>query len=310
MKWFRFYSEVLHDSKVQTLPPEMFKHWANLLCLANEGQPRGTLPSIKQVAFVLHVKEDKAKAVLEFLIAEELFDRDENGVLTPHNWTKRQHNSDDVNSRVRDHRKRKPPPKSTSDVTLHETVHVDIGNVTVTPRVRADSETDSESETNTPQPPGGQRASNSVPAQDCEPFESGVTHELTANEDETTAEPPPLVQNDPIEIERLVAKAKSVFPGAGVATLARATLREYKALWVSEALDIARERKARAWSFVRAILNTFTANGESDSEKQARLRKPTTPSHVVPFRAEYDPRKPVMRCKNAMPDYGTTREMA
>ena len=33
MNWFRFYHGALHDPKVQSLRPELFKFWVNLLCL-------------------------------------------------------------------------------------------------------------------------------------------------------------------------------------------------------------------------------------------------------------------------------------
>ncbi len=39
MRWFRFYSEVLDDPKVQGLSLGLFKMWINLLCIAarNDG---------------------------------------------------------------------------------------------------------------------------------------------------------------------------------------------------------------------------------------------------------------------------------
>ena len=42
-QWLRLYDDVLDDPEVQRLPPDLFKHWVNLLCLANKGTLRGTL---------------------------------------------------------------------------------------------------------------------------------------------------------------------------------------------------------------------------------------------------------------------------
>jgi hypothetical protein len=121
MKWFRFYSEVLHDSKVQTLSPELFRAWVNLLCLANEGTERGRLPDLRQIAFALRVKEEKAAQLVGQLTACGLIDADEEGGNRPHNWDKRQRDSDDVSIRVREYRKRKTRVSVTPQVTLHET---------------------------------------------------------------------------------------------------------------------------------------------------------------------------------------------
>lgn len=121
MKWFRFYSEVLHDSKVQTLSADMFRAWINVLCLANEGDERGHLPDMKQIAFALRIKEEKAAQVIGHLQGCGLIDRDENGSFHPHNWDQRQRNSDDVASRVREHRRRKASVTTNRDVTLLET---------------------------------------------------------------------------------------------------------------------------------------------------------------------------------------------
>lgn len=121
MKWFRFYHEVLHDSKVQTLSADMFRAWVNLLCLANEGDERGHLPDIKQIAFALRLKEDKAAQVLAHLVGCGLIDEEGDGTFRPHNWDNRQRNSDDVSNRVREHRRKKASVTPTKFVTLHET---------------------------------------------------------------------------------------------------------------------------------------------------------------------------------------------
>jgi hypothetical protein len=139
MKWFRFYSEVLHDAKIQTLSLELRWAWVSLLCLANDGKPRGTLPPLRDIAFAMRITEAKARKLVDALIAAELIDATPDGGLMPHNWDSRQHKSDDVAERVRKHRER-------THETLHVTLHGENGNVTETPRVRAETETDSDSE--------------------------------------------------------------------------------------------------------------------------------------------------------------------
>lgn len=131
MKWFRLYSELLHDPKVQRLPPVLFKHWINLLCLANESTPRGMVPPVEDVAFALRISPAEARKALTALCAAGLLDCDTADHLTPHNWSERQRNSDDVAARVRRYRngvhdevEPEPKPEDMLPVTLHETLPV------------------------------------------------------------------------------------------------------------------------------------------------------------------------------------------
>ena len=132
MKWFRFYSEAMNDPKVQRLPAPMFKHWVNLLCLANEQEPRGTLPAVDDIAFVLRLNKQATESVLRELESQGLLDRQEDGSLQPHNWEARQRTkSDDVAARVKAHRE-KQVGNVTTNVTDNVTGNV-TGNVSVTP---------------------------------------------------------------------------------------------------------------------------------------------------------------------------------
>jgi hypothetical protein len=115
MKWLRLYSSVLHDPKVQMLPPALFKGWVNLLCLANESEPRGVLPDTETIAWALHMTAEEAVTLLETLQATGLIDTCDDG-LSPHNWNGRQAPSDDVNTRVSQWRAQKrntPSPTPT-----------------------------------------------------------------------------------------------------------------------------------------------------------------------------------------------------
>src|SRR5690242_16437092 len=143
MKWFRMYSEVLHDPKVQRLSPAMFKHWVNLLCLANDSTPRGVLPSIEDIAFALRIKPTEAGRIVGELVKLQLLELTPDGRAIPHNWTERQRNSDDVAARVARHRAKEtpqsPPPQGkngfdhtepvTLQATLRETAQAPQSNV-------------------------------------------------------------------------------------------------------------------------------------------------------------------------------------
>jgi hypothetical protein len=97
--WFRMYNAVLDNPKVQRLSDALFKAWVNLLCLAS--RCGGVLPSISDVAFALRVTDSKASAILADLERAGLFDLDETGAVTPHDWSCLQFKSDVSTDRVK-----------------------------------------------------------------------------------------------------------------------------------------------------------------------------------------------------------------
>ncbi len=104
MQWFRFYSEALNDPKVQSLEPELFKHWINLLCVSCNNN--GTLPeTFQQIAFHLRISDNAAITVIERLHNATLIDRVNGGVngyrYAIHGWEKRQYKSDTSTERVK-----------------------------------------------------------------------------------------------------------------------------------------------------------------------------------------------------------------
>lgn len=122
-RWFRFYGDALNDRKVQSLPPELFKAWVNLLCLAcNEN---GKAFDLAQVAFALRLADSKAQSVVGDLLSRGLLDDTAAG-LVPHNWNSRQYKSDTSNQRVNDHRKRRRNVTRNSDVTPPDTEQIQI----------------------------------------------------------------------------------------------------------------------------------------------------------------------------------------
>jgi hypothetical protein len=122
-RWFRMYTDVLDDPKVQKLPPALFKAWVNLLCLA--GRNDGRLPGIEDIAFALRQDEDVTRDMVRDMVERGLLD-DEEG-LVPHNWSERQFKSDHDNSaserkkaqrqREKSQKKDDVTPDVTDDVT-------------------------------------------------------------------------------------------------------------------------------------------------------------------------------------------------
>lgn len=149
MKWFRLYDELLDDPKTQQLPASLFKVWINLLCVANRSNPRGTLPDVPSIAFHLRVPETRVVELLEELSSFGLLDCDARKRYSPHNWNGRQRVSDNVSTRVQKHRE---TVSSNGNVTLHETLQPQNGNVSrngneTFPHARAtETETDTETE--------------------------------------------------------------------------------------------------------------------------------------------------------------------
>jgi hypothetical protein len=102
--WFRVYSGLVDDPKVQRLDPALFKALINLWCLASAND--GVLPPIDEIAFKLRIKREKAQRLLTELRAADLIDDDERGAR-PHNWDVRQFKSDGSTSRVKRFRERR-----------------------------------------------------------------------------------------------------------------------------------------------------------------------------------------------------------
>lgn len=100
-RWFRMYSELLDDPKVQMLPAALFKVWVNLLCLTSKNE--GKLPDLTAVAFALRLDEEATREALEKLTERGLLDNAEDGTQ-PHNWNERQYKSDVSTERVKRHR--------------------------------------------------------------------------------------------------------------------------------------------------------------------------------------------------------------
>ena len=149
--WFRMYTSVLDDPKVQKLPAETFRGWVNLLCLAKEHS--GDLPSVDDISFRLRMSRKKAATLIEHLEKAGLIDGDGR----PHNWDERQFQSDGSTERVQRYRERKRNVSGNGDETLHETEHgryrKQQPDVTETPRARSESESETDTEQSKSSPP-------------------------------------------------------------------------------------------------------------------------------------------------------------
>lgn len=100
MNWLRLHHSMLDSVKVQSLSPGQFKAWVNLMVIASENTPRGTLPSIKQIAFRLHLRPDQTASNVDALVMQGLIERSEGGYQM-HDWHDWQKESDDVAQRVK-----------------------------------------------------------------------------------------------------------------------------------------------------------------------------------------------------------------
>ena len=117
MKWYRFYNEVYRDPKVQSLRPELFRFWVNVMCIVSESEPRGLVPDEAILKRLLCLSGPSVKRYLSdleeaALLCRESAERapeDRKGTgdpLMPHNWDERQPDSDDEAKRKREYRLR------------------------------------------------------------------------------------------------------------------------------------------------------------------------------------------------------------
>ena len=149
-RWFRLYDEMLDDPKAQRLPPQDFKIWINLLCLASRND--GKLPCISDMAFALRISENDAVTVVERLHIAGLIDKRNGGPdgfhYSPHAWEKRQYKSDNSADRVKKHREKRNGECNVScnvtetppDTDTETDTETDISNMSETPVSDTDDE--------------------------------------------------------------------------------------------------------------------------------------------------------------------------
>jgi hypothetical protein len=147
MKWFRVYDGIIDDPKVLRLSPELRWFYVGILAISSRQTERGTLPNGADIAIHLRITEDRARKVIEALIAAGLIEQcDGTKALAVHGWDKRQPRSDDVAERVRKHR------SNNGEYGCDPPVKRDC-NVTVSRQIRTDTEQIQNREDNNPQTP-------------------------------------------------------------------------------------------------------------------------------------------------------------
>ncbi len=118
-RWWRAYDEALHDPKLIALPDKLHRAWFNLLCIASKHG--GILPAMSVVAIELRVNLHRAAEWVTALVLAGLFDEIETGKFAPHNWQRRQFQSDVSTERVKRFRQQKRNVSETPPETEAET---------------------------------------------------------------------------------------------------------------------------------------------------------------------------------------------
>jgi hypothetical protein len=153
--WFRFYHEALDDLKVQELPPFDFKGWVNILNVGSRNSPRGQLPPLAQLAFMLRLSAEETKTLCARLVERGLLEWQEDGRLVIHAWAQRQYESDLSTPRVRRHR---------------EKTRKRSRNVSETPQNRAEQNTAEQNQTQNKGGPLGLALPDWLPVEPWEAF--------------------------------------------------------------------------------------------------------------------------------------------
>lgn len=123
--WFRFYTEVLNDHKVQMLSPDVFKTWVNLLCFAGEDENDGCIKSIDEAVFKLRVTRDILECHIKVLCDTGLLERDskcdtDNPSYFFPTWKDRQYKSDKDNTAADRKRRQREREKAKKEGGLTE----------------------------------------------------------------------------------------------------------------------------------------------------------------------------------------------
>lgn len=153
MKWFRFYHAAYRNPKVQDMRPELFRFWVNLLCVASESEPRGTIASEAHLRLALGLTKASVKRWVSELEASVLLHRSSTGTLHPHDWDDLQPEGDDEGKRKKRQRQAKLRHTDNGDSIENVPGHVP-GHVPAS-RARAllEGEGEGEGEENPPLPP-------------------------------------------------------------------------------------------------------------------------------------------------------------
>jgi hypothetical protein len=99
VKWFKVWSEARHHVKLLKLAPIDRWHWLVLLCVANDEEPRGSLPPHADLALELRVSQGKAASVVTRFRESGLLDYEEAlGRHVVHDWDHWQKGTEDLSA--------------------------------------------------------------------------------------------------------------------------------------------------------------------------------------------------------------------
>lgn len=126
MQWFRVYTEILHDEKIDAMNSDTFTFFIKLLALTKANETDGKISkNLKYLSENLKFSIKKTEKCIKNLQDLQIIFENSDGFCFI-NWDKRQYKSDDINARVKDFRARNKEPKQ-KDETLHssesETLH-------------------------------------------------------------------------------------------------------------------------------------------------------------------------------------------
>ena len=117
MKWFRVYTDILDDPKINNMSNKTFKIFIKMLAFCSELEHFGVINGHKDdPVWRLRLRRNSWESALKELEALKIITV-KNSVITILSWGKRQYKSDDSTARV----KRSRIKKATGRETLHET---------------------------------------------------------------------------------------------------------------------------------------------------------------------------------------------
>jgi|YNPMSStandDraft_1061717.scaffolds.fasta_scaffold00175_38 hypothetical protein len=89
--WIKLYHEILDDPKIATLPDRLWRRTIELFLIAGRNGETGELPDVKQMAWILRLKEEELEADLEEIAKTGIIAYDEEeGYWYVVNFVKRQ----------------------------------------------------------------------------------------------------------------------------------------------------------------------------------------------------------------------------
>ncbi len=94
MQYVPLWTCILKSRKVASLPPDLFQFWILCLLSAQEhDHRRGTLPSLDDLAYSLHMETDQVAVFMAELVTRD-FVTDCDGVFEIHDWKDWKHDPD------------------------------------------------------------------------------------------------------------------------------------------------------------------------------------------------------------------------